>query len=167
MLEGEELDCNQNYNPYCRRDIYYKTFLEIKRKAWTQLKLEHLLIFPEKLPTYLKNTSMRIHKIKMNYKKIQVVKTKWKSSKQRTKKYTIWRKNLKFKTKDKSFNFGKEICIDNLFFKFAGTSPYPKEIKFTLYNNSPSINKRYNNMKTNYNNHNYNNKFSIPNLPST
>jgi hypothetical protein len=59
IMPEEEAEYNRNFNPPRRRDIYYKTFMKIKHKAWKQLKLNYLLKFPEKLPTYLKNSTKR------------------------------------------------------------------------------------------------------------
>jgi hypothetical protein len=85
ILEGEEeLNYLSNYNPSRPRDIYYKTFQQIKKKAWIILKnnyIKDLANHPEELFKYIKNNVgfFPPDEIKITYKKLNIQRTKWKS----------------------------------------------------------------------------------------
>jgi hypothetical protein len=91
---------------------------------------------PRKLKIFLNQKEQHINEIKIEYKKIFNPRTKWKSIDQRTNKTTIWRKKLKIRLNNQTHCFTEEFLMDKskIFFKFAGTSPYPQKLKFKLDN---------------------------------
>jgi hypothetical protein len=121
MTEEEELQYHQNYNPPQRRDIYLKTFTKIKRKAWVILKTNYILEDKKlkRLNLYLQKNNSHIIKINIKYEKWFPKRTKWKSANIRIVKHEIWRKSIKFKTKERTFKFKEEITLARPFFKYS------------------------------------------------
>jgi hypothetical protein len=128
MTDEKELEYHKNYNPPCYRKIYYKTFQEIKKKAWAKLKDNFIIDLkgnPRKLITFL-NNRRSIKKIEIEYKKIIIPKTKWKYTNQRIRQCIFLNKRMKITWNNQIHNFTKEIILkkSHIFFKFLGTSPY-------------------------------------------
>jgi hypothetical protein len=85
IIIGEvEINYHSSYNDPCRRDIYYKTFLKIKKNVWKTLKenyIRELTNDPEKLFKQIKDKfgDLPPDEIDITFTKARIQRTKWKS----------------------------------------------------------------------------------------
>jgi hypothetical protein len=147
ILEGdEESRYLDNYNPQQRRDIYYRTFQKIKKKAWIKLKenyIRNLPKDPQKLFRYVKNNIGLLppDEVKITYANATAKRTKWKSQiQQLSRKKNLYFKSIKFKVRDKrnkqfNYMFKTEALVSDMkdFFKYQGSSPYPQKLTIKLF----------------------------------